>query len=110
MIRRIHGNKCFIKILYIPSSVIERRVPACVPEHRYGNFRLPSIPDQEDHGFSPWVTGKCPASPVLQDGVKRHNKIEKYLTGKPRPLEAVSQYEKNQFFRKKRRGGRVEKI
>jgi hypothetical protein len=28
----------------------------------------------------------CPASPVLQDGVKGHNMKEKYLTGKPRRL------------------------
>jgi hypothetical protein len=30
--------------------------------------------------------GKCPASPVPQDGVKGHNMKGNYLTGKPRPL------------------------
>ncbi len=32
------------------------------------------------------LTGKCPASPALQDGAKGHNIRGNYLTGKPRPL------------------------
>jgi hypothetical protein len=81
--KRVHETKCFIQPLYIPSSIIERRVlprllrpdqlgplmsgldfitgkemfyaRACVPEDRYGNLRLPSIPNQEDHRFYPWA-------------------------------------------------------
>ena len=37
-----------------------------------------------DYGLG--VTGACPASPALQDGVKGHNIKGDYLTGKPRPL------------------------
>ena len=32
------------------------------------------------------LTGKCPVSPALEDGVKGRNIKGKYLTGKPRPL------------------------
>ncbi len=35
--------------------------------------------------FILWVTGICPGSPVLWDGVKGHNIKGNYLAGKPRP-------------------------
>jgi hypothetical protein len=57
----------------------------------------PDLDARGMQGSRPLLTGKCPASPALQGGVKSirpdhggHNMKEKYLTGKPRPLETVS--------------------